>query len=522
MGVLNNRKEQPNANARILIVYDEAEGRVLLNKWLTEAGFYCQTALNGNEALEILGQQEFDALVCDLGPPVARDLELLEGVREICLRTTFVLVADAHKLRVDGTALKQGADSGLWTCLWKPLRREAVLEGVKRALIRRRIERILPVNRSQHTERGEDCVQQLRQALDEWLQEVKAAGNRLESEKPREDPKRIVKGISILFAGSLLILISLWSPFLVAFTLVSFTGLHFLFQVVCQKIVGRQFAGEYFQSVVEDYRLKLPSLRESLAGFSPSADSSRLRVMLKCDFLALTNLLKTSSINHRYSSEERFLILYFRWQFLSLPFRRFLRVGEKKTILRLTSVVQYFANVVGQRLSQFAVVKGTPDLRSEKGEEFATNSLTGLKDCSILEKHLYGEISRAKRCGTPFVLILLEPRRLRSVNVAFGDATAEDIVHAVARASAETICNSDIFCRIGRNEFAILLPRARRSSAEAVAEGIARKFEAYARSLALIIPVRIDYGIAVFPEDGKDATSLFQFANLGLCGASGA
>jgi hypothetical protein len=98
--------------------------------------------------------------------------------------------------------------------------------------------------------------------------------------------------------------------------------------------------------------LEFPSLRKSLEEFGAPVDYPRLRMMLKCDFLALTYLLKNAAnLNQRYSNEERLLILYFRWQFLSLAVRRLLKVGEKKAILRLTSVLQYFANVVGQRVN---------------------------------------------------------------------------------------------------------------------------------------------------------------------------
>jgi hypothetical protein len=89
----------------------------------------------------------------------------------------------------------------------------------------------------------------------------------------------------------------------------------------------------------------------------------------------------------------------------------------------------------------------------------------------------------------------------------------------VARASVETIRGSDISCRIGGDEFAILLPQAERSSAEALAERIARKFEIYAKSLAPDTPVGIDYGIAIFPEDGEGATKLFQSADKNLYGS---
>jgi hypothetical protein len=126
----------------------------------------------------------------------------------------------------------------------------------------------------------------------------------------------------------------------------------FYFQVTCQRILRRQFDREYFQSIANANRLEFPSLRKSLEEFGPPVDYPRLRMMLKCDFLALTYLLKNAAnVNQRYSNEERLLILYFRWHFLSLAVRRLLKVGEKKAILRLTSVLQYFANVVGQRVN---------------------------------------------------------------------------------------------------------------------------------------------------------------------------
>jgi hypothetical protein len=138
-----------------------------------------------------------------------------------------------------------------------------------------------------------------------------------------------------------------------ALVLILSTALFFFyFQVTCQKILRRQFDREYFQSIAIANRLEFPSLRKSLEEFGTPVDYSRLRMMLKCDFLALTYLLKNAAnVNQRYSHEERLLILYFRWQFLSLAVRRLLRAGENKAILKLTSVLQYFANVVGQRVN---------------------------------------------------------------------------------------------------------------------------------------------------------------------------
>jgi len=138
-----------------------------------------------------------------------------------------------------------------------------------------------------------------------------------------------------------------------AVILIVSTALFFYYlQVACQKILRRQFDREYSQSIANANRLEFPSLRKSLEEFGSPVDYPWLRTMLKCDFLTLTYLLKNAAnLNQRYSKEEHLLILYFRWQFVSLAVRRLLKLSEKNAILRLTSVLQYFANVVGQRVN---------------------------------------------------------------------------------------------------------------------------------------------------------------------------
>jgi len=135
----------------------------------------------------------------------------------------------------------------------------------------------------------------------------------------------------------------------------------FYFQSTCQRILCQQFDQEYFQSIVNVIRLEFPSLRKVLEQPGALLHHSRLPRALKCDFLALTHLLKnTADTKQGYSKEQRLLILYFRIQFLSLAVRRLLGVGEREAALRLTSVLQYFANVIGQRL--YAHEFGNPRL----------------------------------------------------------------------------------------------------------------------------------------------------------------
>lgn len=126
----------------------------------------------------------------------------------------------------------------------------------------------------------------------------------------------------------------------------------FYFQATCQRILRTQFEQDYFRSIVNANRLEFPSVRKALDGFEGPVDYSRFRMTLKCDFLALTYLLKNAAnANHRYSSEERLLMLYFRAVYFVMVLGHVLRLGDKKTIITLTAILQYFANVVGQRVN---------------------------------------------------------------------------------------------------------------------------------------------------------------------------
>lgn len=126
----------------------------------------------------------------------------------------------------------------------------------------------------------------------------------------------------------------------------------FYFQATCQRILRRQFEQDYFQSIVNANRLEFPSVQKALAEYTGQADYARLRMTLKCDFLALTYLLKNAgNASRRYTGEEKLLLLYFRAVYLVMIARHAIHLEERNAIVKLTAVLQYFANVVGQRVN---------------------------------------------------------------------------------------------------------------------------------------------------------------------------
>jgi hypothetical protein len=141
--------------------------------------------------------------------------------------------------------------------------------------------------------------------------------------------------------------------FMAALILTLSTGLFFFYvQAVCQKVLRRQFTQQFFQSIVNANRLEFPSVRKSIEDFNIPMDYPRLQLMLKCDFLALTYLLKNAAnVNQRYSHEERLLMVYFKLVFACLVARHWLKLRETSAALRLTAILEYFANVVGERVN---------------------------------------------------------------------------------------------------------------------------------------------------------------------------
>jgi hypothetical protein len=149
---------------------------------------------------------------------------------------------------------------------------------------------------------------------------------------------------------------------LAAFILILSTAFFFSYcQGVCQRILRREFDQELFWTIANANRLEFPSIRKAIEEFGAPADDPRIRVMLKRDYVALTYLLKNvAKTSKRYSTEERILVLYCRLLFMSLGVFHVLKLEEKATILRMTSVLQYLANVVVQRVYTFGFASLDP------------------------------------------------------------------------------------------------------------------------------------------------------------------
>ncbi len=124
----------------------------------------------------------------------------------------------------------------------------------------------------------------------------------------------------------------------------------FYLQSVGQKILRRQFAESFWQAIAQANRFEFPAIRQALKNSSETVDYATMKASLQRDFLTLTYLAKNAAnVNQRHTRQERFLIGYFKFSAFMMVARHALKLGEKPSALKMTAILQYFANVVGER-----------------------------------------------------------------------------------------------------------------------------------------------------------------------------
>jgi diguanylate cyclase len=80
-----------------------------------------------------------------------------------------------------------------------------------------------------------------------------------------------------------------------------------------------------------------------------------------------------------------------------------------------------------------------------------------------------------KHSGQPYCLVLIDVDHFKSVNDAFGHAAGDAVLSMIGRVLRESRRTSDHVCRLGGEEFGLLLPRCEEESARSVGERYRRK-----------------------------------------------
>src|SRR4051812_29464695 len=87
-----------------------------------------------------------------------------------------------------------------------------------------------------------------------------------------------------------------------------------------------------------------------------------------------------------------------------------------------------------------------------------TDSLTGLYNHRFFHERLRSELTRASRSHDPVAVLMFDLDDFKRVNDVYGHGAGDQLLLQISRVALETVRGSDVVCRIGGEEFAVIMP----------------------------------------------------------------
>jgi diguanylate cyclase (GGDEF)-like protein len=158
--------------------------------------------------------------------------------------------------------------------------------------------------------------------------------------------------------------------------------------------------------------------------------------------------------------------------------------------------------------------------------------LTQLYNKEYFSQRLSEELRRAMRTGEPLTVAMIDMDHLKEVNDTYGHPAGDAVIAAVGAAIRDTCRRSDVPCRYGGDEFAVILPETGKLQARVLAERIMRSLQDLtvvvpkndgpqraedANTLGRLDPSKIpaitpvpslSIGLATFPDDARNPETL--------------
>ena len=144
--------------------------------------------------------------------------------------------------------------------------------------------------------------------------------------------------------------------------------------------------------------------------------------------------------------------------------------------------------------------------------------LTGLPNRALFHERLTQALDGARRGNETIALALIDVERFKAINDTLGQQAGDRVLQELARRLQHAAGDIHRLARLGADQFALMFAQV------GSPEEVARRIDENVRTL-FALPFQIDgrevriaakAGLAVFPEDGKDADALVRNAEAAL------
>src|ERR1700722_6663538 len=151
-------------------------------------------------------------------------------------------------------------------------------------------------------------------------------------------------------------------------------------------------------------------------------------------------------------------------------------------------------------------------------ELYIVDPLTGLNNRRFLENHLAATLEQARVRHKPVSLMILDIDHFKQVNDTYGHQAGDEVLKGFSDRIRRIIRGGDLLCRLGGEEFVVVMPNVPLDVARRVAERARVSIEEapfVIEKSGRTIPITVSIGLA---ERGRDAEAdaLYQRADKAL------
>ena len=157
-------------------------------------------------------------------------------------------------------------------------------------------------------------------------------------------------------------------------------------------------------------------------------------------------------------------------------------------------------------------------LESSKELEYLSlyDTVTGLANRSLFHDRLARNISQAIMSEEHIGLLLIDLNRFKEVNEALGHERGDLLLKKIARRFERNMKIDETLARLGGDEFVIILPNSDEAQSMRRAKEIKHLLDNAFNIVNMKIAVSASFGVAVFPTQGDDVSSLLSHADSAM------
>ena len=156
-------------------------------------------------------------------------------------------------------------------------------------------------------------------------------------------------------------------------------------------------------------------------------------------------------------------------------------------------------------------------LHSDLSEQVIRDPLTALHNRRYLNETLDRELARAGREAYHVGLVMIDIDNFKEINDSYGHDAGDQVLKNLACHLAGRARRSDLVCRLGGDEFLLVLPKADGANTFKRAEQLRRSF---GDSVAIIngseVRSTLSAGVALFPDQGSTSAEVIAAADRAL------